>query len=147
MRPWLPLAAALLAGCGSDDGPPVSTLCFESAAAVTEALRAAPGEVALKDGTRLSACIDGARSEAELQNVGAALTGAAEELELRAPSDPRAALELGYLVGAARRGAGSESAVQAELVRRLERSAALDGPTPEAAAELRRGLAAGEERG
>jgi hypothetical protein len=148
-RSVLLLVAALAAGCGSSEDAAVSTACMERPADVVQALGRAPGEVTLADGTRLSACIGDASSEAELQNVGVALSQAAEVLEQRAPSDPRAALELGYLVGAARRGGGSpvDGGFQAELVRRLERSAALDGATPEARRELQRGLAAGEARG
>jgi hypothetical protein len=149
------LAAALtaavltLAACGpgGSEDVPVSTACMDGAAPVAEALRAAPGEVRLADGTPLSACVDHATTDAELQNVGASLTNAAEDLELRAPTDERAALELGYLVGAARRGAGASSALQAELVRRLERSASLDGAAPASRRAVQRGLEAGEARG
>src|SRR5688572_22397362 len=114
-------AVGLLAGCGpgEDDDGALSPACTEGPAQVAAALRKAPEEARLEDGTPLGACIDDAVSDAELQNVGMALTGAAEELEERALTDERAALELGYLVGAARRGAGSASAIQAELVRRL----------------------------
>ena len=123
-------------------------MCANSPSETVErALEAAPGEVRLEGGVRISACIRTARSDGELQNVGGVLTGAAEALELRAASDATAALQLGYLVGAARRGASRENGIQAELVRRLERSAALDAPTPEARTALRRGMAAGEARG
>jgi hypothetical protein len=125
----------------------VSTACTDGPGPIAEALRAAPGDVRLVDGTPLSACIDAATSDAELQNVGVNMTNVAEDLELLAPSDDRAALQLGYLVGAARRGAGSANAVQAELVRRLERSANLDGPTASARRALQEGMQAGEARG
>lgn len=140
-------AALLAAGCGGEADAPVSTLCTEGPGPIAQALRAAPGEARLGDGTPLSACIDGATTDAELQNVGVAMTNAAEDLELRAPTDERAALELGYLVGAARRGAGSANAIQAELVRRLERSANLDGATSSSKRAVQEGLAAGEQRG
>jgi hypothetical protein len=143
-------AALVLAGCGpgGDDDAPLSPACREPSV-VAEALRLAPGQVRLEDGTLLSSCIDDARSDADLQNVGIALTNAAEDLEARATSDPDAALRLGFLVGAARRGAGSASALQAELVRRLERSAALDpdAATPAARAAVQEGMKAGEARG
>lgn len=144
------LIAVLLAGCGpgGDSDAPLSPACTEPPA-VREALRLAPGEARLSDGTRLSACIDDAQTDADLQNVGIAMTNAAEDLEMRALTDARAALELGYLVGAARRGAGSASALQAELVRRLERSAALDPEAVSAASRtaVQEGLEAGEARG
>ena len=141
------LILVLVAGCSTSDEAPVNAACIEGTDAVIAALRGAPGDARLSDGTPLSACVDQANSDADLQNVGAALTGAAEQLEQRAASDPRAALELGYLIGAARRGAGSASAVQAELVHRLERSAALDEASATAERELARGLEAGEARG
>ena len=144
------IAVLLVAGCGpgGDSDAPLSPGCRE-ASLIAEALRLAPGEVRLEDGTRLSSCIDDARSDADLQNVGIALTNVAEDLEMRAIADPDAALRLGFVVGAARRGAGSASALQAELVRRLERSAALDpeAVTPAAQRALREGMQAGEERG
>ena len=145
------LAAVLVAGCGpgDDDDAALSPACTEGPAQVAQALRKAPGEARLEDGTPLSACVDDAVTDAELQNVGIAMTSAAEALEERALTDERAALELGYLVGAARRGAGSASAIQAELVRRLERSAALDpeAATPAARAAVQEGLKAGEAGG
>ena len=143
------LAGSILTlGCGpTTESGSFNATCTEGPDTIVAALRAAPGEARLSDGTPISACVDGASSDADLQNVGVALTAAAERLEERAASDPRAALELGYLVGAARRGAGSASAIQAELVRRLERSADLEGATADAERELGRGMAAGLERG
>jgi hypothetical protein len=140
-------AATLVAACGDAQMPPVATSCTDEPETITRALQAAPGEVTLPDGAQLSGCIRNARDDGELQNVGVTLSSAAEELEERAASDPRAALELGYLVGAARRGAATGSGVQDELVRRLERSAALDGASQAAVDALAEGLAAGEARG
>jgi hypothetical protein len=140
------LVVAALAGCGEED-PPLDFACTSGAEAVERALAAAPGDVRLTGGVPLSTCVRNARSDAELQNVGAVLTGAAEHLEEAAPRDAEAALQLGFLIGAARRGGDSANGVQAELIRRLERSGALDGATPAAKAALARGLAAGEERG
>ena len=145
------VAVAAAAGCGPTDGGdvPLSPACTEGPGPFVQALRGAPQEARLGDGTPLSACIDGATSEADLQNVGLAMTAAAEQLEGRATTDERAALELGFLVGAARRGAGAASAIQAELVRRLERSAALDpdAATPATLRAVTEGLKAGEARG
>ena len=138
----------LAAGCGGGaDTPPVALSCTEDADVVTRALGTAPRQVTLPDGATLSACIRNARSDAQLQNVGIVFSQAAEKLELEASSDPRAALELGYLVGAARSGAETGSGIQDELVRRIERSAALDGATPQADRALQEGLAAGERTG
>ena len=144
---WLVAAAALAGGCGSEEEPLPFVCKNGSSEGVATALREAPDAVVLDGGVRISQCIRVARSDADLQNVGAVLTGAAEHLEERAVTDETAALQLGYLVGAARRGASRENGIQAELVRRLERSAALDGATPGAKAALTRGLAAGEGTG
>ena len=144
------VAVAAAAGCGpgGDDDAQLSPACREPGG-IARAVQQAPGEVRLEDGTLLSDCIDDARSDADLQNVGIALTNVAEDLEVDAVRDAEAARRLGFLVGAARRGAGSASALQAELVRRLERSAALDpeAATPAARAALQEGMKAGQARG
>jgi hypothetical protein len=85
---------------------------------VLEALAQAPGAVALTDGTLLSECVARASDDAELQMIGYALTPVADRLAAR--TDERAATQLGFLVGAVRRGAADGNGVQAELVRRLE---------------------------
>ena len=140
------IAAVAVAGCTTSDGPSLSAACTAGEGDVARALRSAPGAVRLADGTPLSDCIRQARSDADLQNLGLVLTAVAEDLEGSAPSAPRAALELGYLVGAARRGAPSESSLQAELVHRLERSAAVEMSSA-ARRALAEGMRAGEARG
>jgi len=144
-------AAVLLAGAvGCSDSTETvvaDPACQVPAADVLRALDGAPGTVALAGGTTLSLCVQGARNPADLQTVGGTLTEAAEELELTAPRDERAALRLGYLVGAARRGAQGQRGITDELVRRLERTADLTGGTPAAQRALERGIAAGEARG
>jgi hypothetical protein len=141
-------AVALTGGCGDAGTPPVSTACTDEARTITRALAAAPGAVKLADGSTISACLEHARTESELQNVGAALTNAAEDLELGAlHGDRDAALQLGYLVGAARRGAAKTGGVSEELVYRLERSAAVSSDVPGIAAAIERGVAAGAQRG
>ena len=142
----LAIGTLALAGCSTEETPPVPFDCTTDRAAVARALEQAPGEVRLPDGTLLSECVRNAESDAELQTVGLALTRLAEDLEAEAPGDPDAALRLGYLVGAARRGAPSASSLQAELVYRLERSAA-SIEEPAAARALAEGMRAGEERG
>jgi hypothetical protein len=134
-------------GCGGTQEPPLAVGCTEGPETIARALRAAPGPVEVPGGSKLSSCVTGARSDAQLQNVGIIFSQAAENLEMRASTDPRAALELGYLAGAARAGARTGSGIQDELVRRIERSAALDGATPAAVDALNEGLAAGRERG
>ena len=144
--PALLLAAVILAGCSTADPPPLSPECTAGAEAVADALQAAPRDVRLVDGTPLSACVRRAHTDAELQNLGLILTGVAEDLEAAAPETPRAALQLGYLIGAARRGAPSESSLQAELVHRMERSAAIRLPPP-SERSLADGMRAGERGG
>ncbi len=140
------LAAAVLAGgCGAEQLQ-VSPLCFE-ARALDRALAAAPRSVALPDGTTVSECVSGASSAAELQDFGLIATRLAERLERRAARDPEAAVQLGFLVGAARVGAEQTNGVNLELIRRLERSAALEGAPPAAQRALVRGLRAGRELG
>ena len=141
------LAAGLVGACGDDETPPVAGSCMGDPAEVVTALRSAPDAVELPDGATISDCVRHARTDAELQNVGVTLAGAAEDLEARAlDGDEDAALRLGYLAGAARRGASTTSGVGAELVRRLERSAGIDGVSTVDDA-LEQGLAAGERRG
>jgi hypothetical protein len=147
-RALLVLVAAGLAGaCGEEEVPPVAGSCTGDRAAIVGALERAPEAVRLPDGATISDCVRNARSDAELQNVGATLAGAAEDLEaLALEGDEEAALRLGYLVGAARTGAATTSGVGAELVRRLERSAGIDGVSTVDDA-LTQGIAAGEQRG
>jgi hypothetical protein len=144
------LAAALaLTGCGGGGDPPFDTTCSDSPQAIERALQRAPAPVKLASGTRLSDCVARARSDADLQNAGAALTRAADDLADRAKrGDARAATGLGYLVGAARRGAARTAGIHAQLERRMETAAAfLDGGGPEVARALRRGMRAGEATG
>ena len=143
------LFAAVLAlgSCSKEERAAVPPACLAGADTVERALTAAPGPVTL-EGTPLSDCVALARTDSDLQNVGAILTRAAERLEERAAADERAALELGYLVGATRRGAGDNVGVQEELARRVERSTAVaDGAPPAVADALAEGIRAGAARG
>lgn len=119
-RSWtLVILGALLAACGEDPSLPAD--CTAGQHAVSSALRAAPSPVRM-GGTRLSTCVRDASDAADLQTVGAGLVGAASELGDGARRHPGGAAELrlGYLVGAARRGAGDHGGERSELVRRLE---------------------------
>ncbi len=138
------LAAVSLAACGEEDELPIA--CTDRSA-VERALGAAPRLVTLEGEVSLAECVRRAGSDAELQELGLALTGVAERLEVAAREDERAALRLGYLIGAARRGAISTAGgVQLELARRLERSGAqVSGSARERA--LVRGLDAGAADG
>ena len=143
------LAAAALAACGSPAPTPVSDSCTSSTTTIVTALRTAPRDVALPDGTRLSDCIRNALDEGELQDVGLTFSQAAERLRTRAlGGDHAAALQLGYLVGAVRSGAKRTQGVMAELQRRIELvGGRLIDERPTLDATLQRGLAAGESGG
>ena len=141
------LAALTAAGCSTQDPEPVPAACIESREAIAAALQAAPRAVTLADGTRLSQCIERARTDAELQTLGIVVTGVADDLALHARDDPRAAARLGYLIGAARDGARRTNGVALELARRLEQTATLDGAPAAIHAALQAGLRAGEATG
>ena len=143
------LGVAAVAGCGSADAPPLDAACTASPEAIERALARAPAPVTLATGTRLSECVSHARSDAELQSAGSVLTRAADDLALRAGrGDARAAVGLGYLVGAARRGAKRTAGIHAELARRVESSArVLADRGPAVASALQRGVRAGEASG
>jgi F0F1-type ATP synthase membrane subunit c/vacuolar-type H+-ATPase subunit K len=151
VRPAALVALALMAitACGGRDHPPLDAACTASPGAIERALARAPEPVTLGGGVRLSDCVSRARSDAELQNAGAVLTGAADHLAVRATrGDAGAGLALGYLVGAARRGAARTPGLQAQLARRMESAAAfVDEGGPAVAAALERGMRAGRATG
>jgi hypothetical protein len=138
-----------LTACGAQERSP-SGACTIDARTIEQALRAAPRAVRLSDGSSLSDCVRNATTDADLQTAGLILTTAAEDLARRATrGDVMAALRLGYLTGAVRRGAERTAGVGAELQRRVERSGAYvaqDGGAA-AGAALQRGLAAGRATG
>jgi hypothetical protein len=102
---WCFALVAGLVGCGAKDPPPVDDGCRSPGAIV----RATGG-----GGLSIAGCVEGATKDADLQEVGAAVTQAADRL-----GDDGQARRLGFLIGAVERGAGS-SGVQAELVNRVE---------------------------
>ena len=140
------LAAASLAACGASGEPALDEACMSDPAAIEHALTRAPRPVTLPSGTRLSQCVSNARSDADLQTAGAVLTRAADHLSAQARTgDTDAALRLGYLVGAARRGAAETNGIGLELSHRLEVSARR--LPPEGQADYDRGVRAGERSG
>jgi hypothetical protein len=143
------LLCLALAACGVKERA-VPPSCTAGPRVIERALAAAPGAVRLPDGTALSTCVRDADTDAELQNAGFVLTAAADSLAARATrGDAVAALRLGYLAGAVRRGAAHTAGIAAELQRRVERAGAYvaeDGGA-RAGAALHRGLAAGQARG
>ncbi|HET7590311.1 MAG TPA: hypothetical protein VFK14_09060 [Solirubrobacterales bacterium] len=114
------LAAIAAAGCGGqDDSTPVA--CLEGAPAYERALRQAPAEVRLAGEVPISDCLASNQQAGDLAQVGEALVEAATSLNAkgRENRDPDAALQLGYLIGAARRGAADSEGIHSDLLRRL----------------------------
>jgi hypothetical protein len=115
------LAAALLgAGCGSQgDSTPLA--CLDGPAAFKQALGAAPGEVQVGGETPISECLAPNQQAGDLASVGEALVEVATELNAQAREDPGgpAAVQLGYLLGAAQKGAEGTEGIHSELIRRL----------------------------
>lgn len=116
-------AVATLAACGGSHSLPAA--CRADSGAIVAALRSAPGPVAI-DGVRLSRCVERTFAPGDVQFLGGTLVEAASKLSGRARARPEgeSALELGYLVGAARRGAGHNTGVVEELMRRLDQESA-----------------------
>jgi hypothetical protein len=142
-------AAMPASGCG-EQATPISPGCTGDAGPVMAALAKAPAAVTLVDGTRLSTCISNGTDEAELQDVGITFHRVAEGLRVKAREgdDTAAAVQLGYLVGATRRGAARTNGVMAELQRRVELvGGRLQDEAPALAADVQRGLVAGEKLG
>ena len=140
------LAAALLAGgCQAEEAPPPSLSCTSDRAVVARALERAPAPVRLPDGTLLSECVGRATSDAELQSFGTVAVGLADALADRSPRDEQAVVQLGYLIGAARKGAARSEGVALELVHRLEVAARRVPDGGDGA--LERGERAGERAG
>lgn len=144
--------AAAALGCGDkDDSTPVA--CLEGTATYEKALADAPGEVLLEGATPISACFVRNQSTGDLTRVGEATIAAATELNAGALQEPGgpANLQLGYLVGAAERGAEESEGIHADLIRRLivaARFAPGKEPLPEEFLETyREGFDAGRSGG
>ncbi len=111
--------ALLLPGCSKgDEAVPVA--CRQGPDAVRAALRDAPGPVTL-EGSPLSECIKDTSGGGDLQEIGFTYLSVASRLADAAARDPdgRAAVELGYLMGAFRRSRVGAQGVGHELERRL----------------------------
>lgn len=109
-----------LAGCGNQgDSTPVA--CLEPAAVYEKALRDAPGEVLLRQETPISECLASNQQAGDLAQVGEAMVETATSLNTQAREEDGgdAAVQLGYLLGAAERGAASSEGIHSDLVRRL----------------------------
>jgi hypothetical protein len=137
-------AAIILAGCGADKSESLPSACVQGPGAVMKALAKAPGAVALEGRTPISLCFNRGANSNDVQIVGTNLLSAAQQLGDRARGgDQQAALRLGYLVGAAQRGA-KRNGLGDEIVRRLEAETTV-GAARQAA--YNRGLRAGRSAG
>jgi hypothetical protein len=132
-------------GCGNKDVA-VPAECLDGPDAVTSALAHAPGPVRLGGRVAISDCFQNAAGSADVQNLGGIFITATQRTAARVRSAPHshAAVELGYLVGAVRRGARTDGGVHYEAERRVEQE--LVG-VPAGTAEFRRGLEAGSRTG
>jgi hypothetical protein len=138
------LGLLALGACGGRTPPPQA--CIQAQAAdVLQALRSAPGHVALADGTPLSQCVRRTFEDSRLQALGATLTTAADALAQRMRTSDAAALQLGFLIGATDRGAAQAAGLQGDLANRIAGAAPPDGGPRRAA--LMRGRAAGRRDG
>lgn len=125
MRARLAIGVACLggilfvAGCGSSDSTP--TACLLGANAYLDALRTAPNEVKLDGQTPISDCVVKNQQGGDLAAVGTAMVKAATKLNAEATADPGndANFQLGYLLGAVKRGAADTNGIHTELMRRL----------------------------
>jgi hypothetical protein len=156
MRRRLSIAAILLAtasaGCGAtSDSTPVA--CLEGPGSYLTALKGAPGAVELPGGTPISGCLVENQKAGDLAAVGGALVTVATRLNAEARAEPGGAanLRLGYLLGAAERGAEGTSGIHADLIRRLTAAARYspDGASLPATflRTYQRGFEAGEAHG
>ncbi|MFL5899957.1 MAG: hypothetical protein ACJ75S_01985 [Solirubrobacterales bacterium] len=145
-------ALAIFVGCGStDSSTPVA--CLEGAGPYLQALESAPGAVRLRDDTPISSCLTENQAGGDLAAVGTAAVAATTKLNAEARAEPGGAanVELGYLLGAAQRGAEKTDGIHAELIRRLTAAARYspdNRPLPATFLDAyRRGFDAGRARG
>jgi hypothetical protein len=111
-------------GCGEpSDSTPVA--CLEGTGAYVKALGDAPGVVRLDGETLISECLAENQQAGDLATVGTALVAAATRLNAEARAEPGgdANLQLGYLLGAAERGAQDTAGIHTDLLRRLAAAA------------------------
>lgn len=113
-----------LAACGSGEKA-TPAACLNGAPAYLAALRAAPGTVELSAGTPISSCLTENQGSGELTTIGTSMLGAATTLNAAGRANPAgpAPVRLGYLVGAAGKGASDTGGIHANLIARLTAAA------------------------
>jgi len=137
-------ALALAAGCGEQSAD-LPAACRQGQQAVVAALASAPGRVRI-DGVSISGCMTDGADAGDLQELGAAVNGAAAGLAEVAAERPDSAeaVRLGYLTGALKRGSEQTQGLHSELVRRVDQELLQVDRT---GAAFRRGERAGREHG
>ena len=146
-------ALGVPAACGSSEAPETPTACLTPESAYLQALESAPDPVRLDGSTAISDCLVEEQDAGPLGQVGEAMVGAATELNRRAlRGDGQAATELGYLVGAAERGAEDTGGIHRDLILRVESAATYAGPSgegldPEVQRDYDHGFSAGRATG
>lgn len=142
------LLALAAAGCGSGQDSSTPVACLEGTGAYLKALAAAPGEVTLDGETPISDCLAENQEGGDLATVGEAMVAAATKLNAEARAEPgnQANVRLGYLLGAAERGAEHTEGIHSDLLRRLT-VAARFSPRPPLPTAFQRAYREGFEAG
>jgi hypothetical protein len=144
---------ALLAACGSANQDSTPTACLSGPKAFFDALPAAPGAVRLAGRVPISDCLVSNQSAGDLANLGRTLVAVTTRLNAEARAQPSGAptVQLGYLVGAVKRGAEDTQGIHAELLRRVQAAAlyspAGKPPPPPFDQTYEKGYAGGENHG
>ncbi len=139
------LLAGLLASACSNGQETVAAQCTDSPATIRAALHVAPGRVTL-GGVPLSRCFARRADQGAVESLGQTMVPTTASLadSARAAPGSHATLELGYLIGAARRGAARTEGIYYELERRMEQElVGLDTNAPAFTGGLRAGEAGG----
>jgi hypothetical protein len=143
-------AIAAIAGCGNSQDDQAPAACLATTESYLKALERAPAPVLLGGTTHISDCLVPEQEAGQLATIGQEMIVAATKLNAEARRDPGgpAAVQLGYLIGAASQGADS---IHTDLIRRLNSSAHFSetGGTLPASIEraFARGYAAGQRSG
>ncbi len=142
------LLALAAAGCGSSKDTSTPVACLEGSGAYLKALAAAPGEATLGGETPISDCLAENQEGGDLATVGEAMIVAATKLNAEARAEPggQANVRLGYLLGAAERGADRTEGIHSDLLRRLT-VAARFSPRPPLPTAFQRAYREGFEAG
>lgn len=125
----IPVLTLALSACGTrPDETESPTACRAGAGTYERALTVAPGAVRLVSETGrypISDCLVAEQTAGDLASVGTAMVRTANELNAAARAHPGGPenVQLGYLLGAARRGAGPSGGIHANLLDRLDTAA------------------------